>query len=62
MPDRPESAEVKSMKELMEGDKGVHGASSKPIPLRRSCNLWSGFEDYQCVRFCPTGALERGGD
>jgi len=58
---RPEGVEVKSMKELMEGDQGEGGASSKPILLRRSCDLCKGFEEYQCVRFCPTGTLEREG-
>ena len=56
---RPEGIEVKSIKELIRGDKGEAGASSKPILLRKSCNLCDGFEDYQCVRFCPTGSLER---
>jgi len=58
---RPEGVQVKSMKELMEDDRGEGGAASKPILLRRSCNLCKGFEDYQCVRFCHTGCLERAG-
>jgi Fe-S-cluster-containing dehydrogenase component len=58
---RPEGVEAKNIKELIKGEKGEGGASSKPILLRKSCNLCDGSEDYQCVRFCPTGSLEREG-
>ena len=39
--------------------KGGGGASAKPILIREACDGCEGLEVPWCVRFCPTGALQR---
>ena len=38
---------------------GSESASAKPILIRPTCDLCGDAEEYNCVRFCPTGAITK---
>ncbi|MBI5375300.1 MAG: hypothetical protein HZA77_07685 [Candidatus Schekmanbacteria bacterium] len=52
---KPEGIESKKPGSGSSG--GSESASAKPILIRPTCDLCANAEEYNCVRFCPTGAL-----